>query len=57
MFETKVTFFIFENFSEKTLWVNSLTTNVSHHINQSTDVQCKSIDWFLYDGEHWPLMC
>ena len=19
------------------------------------DLQCKSIDWFLYDGEHWPL--
>ena len=20
------------------------------------DLQRKSIDWFLYDGEHWPLM-
>ena len=24
--------------------------------NQSIDLQCKSIDWFLYDGEHWSLM-
>ena len=20
------------------------------------DFQCKSIDWFLYDGKHWSLM-
>ena len=24
--------------------------------NQSIDLYCKSIDWFLYDGEHWSLM-
>ena len=24
--------------------------------NQSIDLLCKSIDWFLYDGEHWSLM-
>ena len=24
--------------------------------NQSIDLQCKLIDWFLYDGEHWSLM-
>ena len=24
--------------------------------NQSIDLQCKSIDWFLYDREHWSLM-
>ena len=24
--------------------------------NQLIDLQCKSIDWFLYDGEHWSLM-
>ena len=24
--------------------------------NQSIDLQCKSIDWFLYDREHVPLM-
>ena len=24
--------------------------------NQSIDLHCKSIDWFLYDGEHWSLM-
>ena len=24
--------------------------------NQSIDLQCKSIDSFLYDGEHWSLM-
>ena len=23
--------------------------------NQSTDLHSKSIDWFLYDGEHWSL--
>ena len=23
---------------------------------QSIDLQFKSIDWFLYDGEHWSLM-
>ena len=21
--------------------------------NQSIDLRCKSIDWFLYDGKHW----
>ena len=26
------------------------------HRNQSIDLQCKSIDWFLYDGEHWSLL-
>ena len=25
--------------------------------NQSIDLQFKSIDWFLYDGEHKSLMC
>ena len=24
--------------------------------NQSVHFYCKSIDWFLYDGEHWSLM-
>ena len=24
--------------------------------NQSIDLESKSIDWFLYDGKHWPLM-
>ena len=24
--------------------------------NQLIDLQCKSIDLFLYDGEHWSLM-
>ena len=24
--------------------------------NQSIDLENKSIDWFLYDGEHWSLM-
>ena len=24
--------------------------------NQSIDLQSKSIDWFLYDREHWLLM-
>ena len=24
--------------------------------NQSIDLYCKSIDWFLYDEEHWSLM-
>ena len=24
--------------------------------NQSIDLHCKSIDWFLHDGEHWSLM-
>ena len=31
-------------------WFNPLTISFSHHIeNQSIDLQCKSIDWFLYD--------
>ena len=33
--------------------INPLTTNVHHQIKNS---QCKSIDWFLYDWEHWSLM-
>ena len=24
--------------------------------NQSIDLLCKLIDWFLYDGEHWSLI-
>ena len=24
--------------------------------NQSINLHCKLIDWFLYDGEHWSLM-
>ena len=36
--------------------INSLTTNVSHYI-ETSQLICiaKSINWFLYDGEHWPL--
>ena len=33
---------------------NLLTTNAPHLIE--TNLQCKSINWFLYDGEHWSLM-
>ena len=33
---------------------NLLTTNAPHLIE--TNLQCKSIDWFLYDGEYWSLM-
>ena len=22
----------------------------------TSDLQCKLVDWFLYDGEHWTLM-
>ena len=37
--------------------LNPLTTNVPHHIETSQLIlHCKSIDWFLYDGEHWSLM-
>ena len=32
--------------------LNSLTINVPHHIETNQ----LSIDWFLYDGEHWSLM-
>ena len=36
---------------------NPLTTNVPRlHRNQSIDLQYKSLDWFLYDGEQWSLM-
>ena len=35
------------------LWFNPLTTNVTNHIETS---HCKSIDWFLYDGQDWLLM-
>ena len=24
--------------------------------NQSIDLHCRSIDWFLYDGQDWSLM-
>ena len=24
--------------------------------NQSIDLHCKSVSWFLYDGEHWSLI-
>ena len=34
---------------------NPLTTHVPHHI-ETSELHCKSIDWFLYDGEQWPLM-
>ena len=37
--------------------VNPLTTNVPpSYRNQSVDLDCKSIDWFLYDVEHCALM-
>ena len=37
--------------------LNPLTTKCSQsYRNQSTDLHCKSIHWFLYDGEHWSLM-
>ena len=29
----------------------------SSYENQPIDLQSKSTDWFLYDGEHWLLMC
>ena len=32
---------------------NPLTTNVPHHIET---LQNKSINWLLYDGEHWSIM-
>ena len=35
--------------------LNPLTTNFPHHIEPSQLI-CKSIDWFLYDVEHWSLM-
>ena len=31
---------------------NPLTTNVPYHI----ETLWKSLDWFLYNGEHWLLM-
>ena len=36
------------------IFFNLLTTNVPYLIE--TNLQCKLIDWFLYDGEHWSLM-
>ena len=33
--------------------VNLLTSNVPLHI-ETSQLICESIDWFLYDGEHWP---
>ena len=30
--------------------INSLNANVATYRNQSIDLQSKSIDWFLYDG-------
>ena len=30
--------------------INPLTTNVPIYRNQSVDLQSKSTDWFLYDG-------
>lgn len=41
----------------KSEFLNPLTTNVSpSYKNQSIDFQCKLIDWFLNNREHWPLM-
>ena len=35
---------------------NPLTANVPlSYRNRSIDLQCKSIDWFRYDGKHWSL--
>ena len=28
----------------------------SSYRNQSIDLHCRSIDWFLYDGQDWSLM-
>ena len=38
--------------------INPLMINVPHHTdkNQSTDLHYKTIDWFLYGGEHWSLL-
>ena len=35
---------------------NPLTTNLPNHIDTSQLICSKSIDWLLYDGEHWSLM-
>ena len=45
---------IFGQFLRCIILFNPLTTNVPNHIETS---QCKSFDWFLYDGEHWSFMC
>ena len=37
------------------LRVNSLDAKVTYR-NQSIDLQSKSMDWFLYDGNFWHLM-
>ena len=37
--------------------LNPLTTSVPHHKEKkSIDLQCKSINWFQFDGEHWSFM-
>ena len=43
--------------------VTLLTITLTHndqcspsYRNQSIDLHCKSVDWFLYDEEHWSLM-
>ena len=36
---------------------NPLTTNALHHVETGGLIFfCKSIDLFLYEGEHWSLM-
>ena len=45
------------NWNQKNGRFNPLTTNTPpSYRNQSIDLQYKSIDWFLYDGEHSLLM-
>ena len=37
--------------------LNPLTINVPHiETGQLICIDCKSIDWFLYDEEHWSFM-
>ena len=48
-----------QQFAEELFWVfghfvglalNPLSVSVPSYRNQSVDLLCKSIDWFLYDG-------
>ena len=51
-------FFFLPNFALHSIsWINPLMTNIpAPYRNKSIDLQWKSIDWFLYDGERWSLM-
>ena len=48
--------YIIDVFKNCDIWTINDQCSLSYR-NQSVDLHCKSIDWFLYDGEQWWLWC